>query len=466
MTREELEELEDVRRIRTLIQRKPEYKEYGEFFISQLEHTPTPPNVYNSKHTREAMRFDLELKGARDQVQKAQTLFDTALNEFNSGPPVSDIGVTNRNVATSRLANALGIGDVVVQSELASLKDSSGESMSGILMQEAPGKSAQDALDDIYSEEALDTVDPANIFGTIKTKVRGTQRLFSPQFLHTLTNLQVLDSLIGQVDRHTGNYFVERTASGQFGAVHGIDNEMAFGLDTFAHVLYSSSEPNRMGNFGFNFFNSQGEIQLPYMDKQLADRIMALKREDLYLLLGDVLEEPYLDALWTRVWQAQEGIARDREEDPTGHRYLEREEQWDASVMAALVSPPSGEVVSYVGNLVAATEKADSRLPCAGVPSIQALADQYLAEEEGKLWVSLKDEKNRVERLKSLGSLDDHDIEFIRGSQDDFKYTAEETKDPEVQSILSKLTYCKQRAIERFAAEQKRRLAAKQKATS
>lgn len=85
-------------------------------------------------------------------------MFDEMLNStFFARPPESDIGVTNRNVATSRLANALGIGDVVVQSELATLQGSGESPMSGILMQKAPGKSALDALDEDYGEEALDT---------------------------------------------------------------------------------------------------------------------------------------------------------------------------------------------------------------------------------------------------------------------------------------------------------------------
>lgn len=463
MTDEERENLEEVRLIRTLIQRKPEYKEFGEFLIGQMEYTSDGGSLYDYKHTREAKRFDLDLDRARSQVGTAQFLFDEMLNgTFFAYPPVSDIGVTNRNVATSRLANALGIGDVVVQSELATLQGNGEAPMSGILMQKAPGKSAMDALDEDYGEEALDTADPYTIFRQLKTTVSDVRRLFSPQFLHTLTNLQVLDALAGQTDRHTGNYFVERTASGQLGAVHGIDNEMAFGLDTFGAILRNSNEPARMGNYGFNFLTSDGEIRLPYMDKQLADRIMALTPQDLQLLLGDVLEKPYLTALCVRVREAQAAIARDREADPTGRRYLEREDQWDANVMEALISPSSKERFSYVGDLFATAEKGQGPLPSVGFPTVTKLAQQYLTEEREKIWVSLRDEKDRIARLKSFTSLlGDDVIQYMTEHQDDFQYTAEEVKEPDVVNILSGIDYCSQRAIDRFAAEQERRRKAK-----
>lgn len=129
------------------------------------------------------------------------------------------------------------------------------------------------------------------------------------------------------------------------------------------------------------------------MDKQLADRIMALTPQDLQLLLGDVLEKPYLDALCTRVREAQAAIARDREADPTGRRYLEREDQWDANVMEALISPSSKERFSYVGDLFATAEKGQGPLPGLGSPTVSSWPSQYLTEEREKIWVSLKDEK-------------------------------------------------------------------------
>lgn len=470
MTDEEREKLDYSHAVRALVQRNPEYEEYGDFLMGRLKSTANPGSMYAHQPTRDAKLFDLALLRATNQMSAARDLLDNYLNTTAGTKPQIATGITNRNVATSRLANALGIGDVVVQSELATLKGSDNSSMSGILMQEAPGRSMEDELDEVFREEAIDSANPSTILYHPHTRVSGIQRLFSPQFLHMLTNLQVLDSLTGQVDRHTGNYFVEHTPSGQIGAVHGIDNEMAFGLDTFRSVgaLESPLDPNRMGDKGFNFLTPQGEIRLPYMDKQLADRIMALTPEDLQLLLGDVLEKPYLDALCTRVQEAQAAIARDREEDPTGQRYLEREDQWDASVMAALVSPPSGKRVSYVGDLVLAAEKGMAPLPAVGRPTIVKIAEQYRTEEQAKIWVSLKGEKDKVARLKALNApnlIGDDVIQYMTAHQDDFQYTAEEVQEPDVQNILYSLTCCDYSAVRRFKEEQQRRLAAKQKAT-
>ena len=87
---------------------------------------------------------------------------------------------------------------------------------------------------------------------------------------------------------------------------------------------------------------------------------------------------------------------------------------------------------------------------------------KYLTEEREKIWVSLKDEKNRIERLKSFGSLlGDDVIQYMTDHQDDFQYTAEEVKEPDVVYILSGIDCCSERAIARFAAEQERRRKAK-----
>ncbi|MPM30867.1 hypothetical protein SDC9_77418 [bioreactor metagenome] len=64
-----------------------------------------------------------------------------------------------------------------------------------------------------------------------------------------LNQLQWLDCLCGQTDRHPGNIFVERAADGSVQGVQGIDNDASFGVNTSAD---KAVVPATVGNLSPN----------------------------------------------------------------------------------------------------------------------------------------------------------------------------------------------------------------------
>ncbi|MBK8964127.1 MAG: hypothetical protein IPM75_13870 [Candidatus Competibacteraceae bacterium] len=63
-----------------------------------------------------------------------------------------------------------------------------------------------------------------------KSGKKTEKELFNdPVVRRELTKLQWLDSLTGQVDRHSENYFIETDADGRGKRVIGIDNDLSFG---------------------------------------------------------------------------------------------------------------------------------------------------------------------------------------------------------------------------------------------
>lgn len=80
-------------------------------------------------------------------------------------------------------------------------------------------------------------------FGTVMDKIVGGKSfdklqdgekdrvVNDPNFQQSLAKLQLLDVMCGQLDRHSGNYFVTTDTGGNFTGLKGIDNDMAFGKD-------------------------------------------------------------------------------------------------------------------------------------------------------------------------------------------------------------------------------------------
>ena len=138
----------------------------------------------------------------------------------------------------------------------------------------------------------------------------------------------MLDNLVGQVDRHIGNYMVEELEDGTLGRVQGIDNDFAFGNTS----LMGKNEKGIIGSSGKAILGTDGKMALPHMDKALADRILALREQDVRLMLVDVLEPQAIDAFWGRVEMAQKAIRTDMEENPESGRFLTDDSQWDETV--------------------------------------------------------------------------------------------------------------------------------------
>lgn len=187
--------------------------------------------------------------------------------------------ISKRNVATSRLANFLQIGDMVSESKLVKLSIN-GKQMNGISMEEAKG----DKITSIVKNAEKN-----------KKKVR-----YSPKAYRQLLNLQLFDLICGQVDRNMGNYLCEQEETDdavEIKQIKAIDNDIAFGNldyeDIYQKGLYGI---NRMRNIEY-----ADELQVPAVDKLFADRILALDEKTINYLLCDVLSKSERTALIDRI---------------------------------------------------------------------------------------------------------------------------------------------------------------------
>ncbi|MBC7811227.1 MAG: hypothetical protein H7175_08775, partial [Burkholderiales bacterium] len=213
--------------------------------------------------------------------------------------------LANRDVATSRVSELLNSG-VIAHAELAYRKRGKNLEM-GSLMEAAKGKQ-QDKLQ----------------FGA-QAGGKNAVSWNDPKLQQSLSRLQLMDALTGQVDRNMSNFFINTDDNGNVTQLTGIDNDMAFG--------------KRRDNIDFQF-NYPGISA--FVDAELARRIIALKPQELVWLLDDLLDPDELAALITRLKKLQAFLL-----DLQTKKKLLEPNQWNAATAQGMFDEGS----SYYANL-------------------------------------------------------------------------------------------------------------------
>ena len=218
--------------------------------------------------------------------------------------------MSRRNVATSRIAELLGLENLVAKSRTVDILDqATGQTIRGNLMDQAEGKEYKKV------ENAI------------------TENKITSGFIRDLTNLQVLDILCGQVDRHRENmmYITEKHITENkdevevVTGVQGIDNDGAFGTNT---DVASAKNPYRKD---LRVFDPETlEMIIPFMDDGLATRIEQLTSSTIRYVLKDLLTDEEIEAIGRRLDLLQKGIKKARDEH--SDRFLKEEKDWTVGI--------------------------------------------------------------------------------------------------------------------------------------
>ena len=232
-------------------------------------------------------------KASEEQLEKLGRLYAKSFDLYNkanccfAGEGLSAAikpgrNLSNRHVATSRLAQILGIGNIVSESRTAEIKVGNNV-VKGNLMEESGGEEifvlGKKWKDGCYSNEAVQ---------------------------QTLT-LQVFDYICGQVDRHFGNFhaiFDEKTKT--VIGIKAIDNDLSFGN--------LKPEDLRAGKKRLMPLREDVIWGLP---AQTLNKILALNENSLRVMMGDILEKDEIDDLVERAEEVKKyirGMCLDNEE--------------------------------------------------------------------------------------------------------------------------------------------------------
>ena len=203
----------------------------------------------------------------------------------------SEVGVPNgsrkdsRNSAMCTVAGLLGVSDLVAHARPMTIRKSDGTMIEGTFMEEAkgfdPNRPGQDARHAMSRHGRIGAM----------TGAGGV-------FFRRLSELQALDFICGNGDRHPGNLFYQLDVDGCLISVQGIDNDLSFGKNpkAFNQNIKEMVIPKNMG----------------VLSKEMADRILQLKPEHLEFALKDQLESNAITSAIERLEYLQQTILTSR----------------------------------------------------------------------------------------------------------------------------------------------------------
>lgn len=240
-------------------------------------------------------------------------------------------GLSERNVATVRMASILGMKEQVVHSQQVKLVQD-GASRSGFVMNKAKG------LDYTHLHKAAPP---------------GHDE-YTGEFQRQLMNLQLLDNICGQFDRHLNNVFFDYAKEGKkvrIRGITGIDNDMAFGTKYITHgtQIHMRSCMDKDGNYIF-----------PVVDRDFYEHLMTISEDTIEGELEMIKDPKYIRALLYRLNRVRDGITKALTSDPPTCRLVDKD-GWGKGTLMELCKGETWENNrSYLSRFVA------GRRECAG----------------------------------------------------------------------------------------------------
>ena len=264
--------------------------------------TPESVASYIDQH------FDGELRGGSVQDEiGAQTISDLAeaLNSnyhratINLDDAMIEPGsrIDTRNAAMSSVAELLGVPNVIARSKPMQIIDANGNKVNGTFMTEAEG------------------MDPGNLPPEAEKIGVSAGSGTDGKAFKDIADLQVLDYICGNIDRHANNFFMKFNKKGKLEHIQGIDNDCSCG--------------KRIPEKGEGFNRLVGLKDLRVMSESMYNKIKDLTPAQLrFSLRGYGLSEAELNAACMRLKQIQAMAKRDiayyadKEKKPKAGRLL------------------------------------------------------------------------------------------------------------------------------------------------
>lgn len=200
-----------------------------------------------------------------------------------------------RNIATKKMAEILGLSDLIVNSEIVTIKNGNDEKV-GVLMDESEG------------------------IGFPEFVGNETMRI-SPCFQKEINDLQILDTIIMQMDRYSLNYNIKVSENNAAIGVVGYDNDCSFNLNT---------DLTKSLGCVTALINKNGKIDIPYMSKPLANKILSINEQSIREILLGTLDDKYIEATINRFLQIKNAITATLVERPS---FLLEDCEWNESTI-------------------------------------------------------------------------------------------------------------------------------------
>ena len=263
-----------------------------ELMGSRLQVRGTNPPKFTPKSIADYIDSHMDRELGGDSVQKQvgaetlQALADT-LNENYQGSIMNrseaqiepGSRLDTRNAAMSSVAALLGVPNIIARSTPMQIIDAKGNKVNGTFMMEAKG------------------MDPENLPPEAEKVTLDAASKTDGKAFKDVADLQVLDYICGNIDRHASNFFLKFDKKGKLAGVQGIDNDCSCG--------------KRVPTFGEGFNRLVSVRDLRVMSESMYHKIRNLTPAQLkFSLRGYGLSEKEMDAACLRLKHVQTMIGK------------------------------------------------------------------------------------------------------------------------------------------------------------
>ena len=176
-----------------------------------------------------------------------------------------------------------------------------------------------------------------------------------PSFQKDLSDLQVIDYLCGQTDRHAGNYYVKMDGNNMVGLT-GIDNDLSFG-DAVSRQK-TKNKFNIFGNHGRLVADANDEMYIPHMSRSLALNIALLDENMAKYVLSDLIGKADVEAFCKRLKILKKVCITELQKESENSRLVD-DDGWNEKTLNDFLTADSEFVnrdkdgtSNYIGNLV------------------------------------------------------------------------------------------------------------------
>ena len=221
-----------------------------------------------------------------------------------------------RAIAMKRLATLLGIGDKIVDTDFAThqreVKNIGGEvigqeNVMGVRMGVAKGQSAHDLIGS------------------------GQMDIENPLVQQGLNQLQMLDAICSQFDRHAMNFFIDPKT----GHVTGIDNDLAFG----------KNQKSVRGEKGATMGSHDRELP-KLVDSKMAHTIMAVEPDAVREALAGLLSDGEVEATLSRLQVVKDHLVKLKNAKPASFKEAD---EWDQHTALHQAESAGASYVATIG---------------------------------------------------------------------------------------------------------------------
>ncbi|MBQ9866309.1 MAG: hypothetical protein IJM34_04750 [Lachnospiraceae bacterium] len=201
-------------------------------------------------------------------INKVLAVFARSFNSYTMATDSAKIkagsNLSSRNVATYRMAVALGIEGNVARSETAKVMVD-GKEVYGNLVEEAKGREAHETAKNVMA-------------------------YYTDRCICNMADMQIFDFICGQIDRNTKNYYTSLDKDENIYDLKMIDNDLCFGK-----LKPSELEKGRGRLPAFNI------AVINVLTDGFKKRILEMDEKTISVLLGDILSEEEIKAAAERL---------------------------------------------------------------------------------------------------------------------------------------------------------------------